>query len=191
MPLTVRGLLSVAAICLIGAGSPARAQSASIPEYFFSEWTVSKDCSEPHAGIGGHTQPGLKFRVSRSSHDGESFVLEAIDNGRLVWPKGWKRVKLEYRPGTKMRSIPADFECIPGEEASNPFLAMSGYAMTAEPWYEYEHWYGMVTIHGEPHHLLIFPRDVRGPSSAIVVLHDADAYDNIKLDHGGAIHVEN
>ena len=36
--------------CLVGslAGSPARA--ADIPDNFFQEWTVSKNCTEQHAG---------------------------------------------------------------------------------------------------------------------------------------------
>jgi hypothetical protein len=165
---------------------------SSIPDYFFSAWTVNRDCTEAHAGTGGHTLPGNQFRVTRTAtDDGVSYSLEPLDRPSHLWSAGWKKVKLEYRPGARMSAVPADFECIPGEEASSPFLAESGFSVSAEPYYGYEHWYGTVTIHGEKHHLLIFPRNTRGSSSAVVMLIDADAGDNLQLDTGGIIIVEN
>jgi hypothetical protein len=52
---------------------------------------------------------------------------------------------------------------------------MSNFTQSAEPYYEYEHWYALGTLHGEPHHFLIFPRNVSGADSAIIVLLDAGA----------------
>ena len=170
------------------------AQTVSgIPDYFFSTWTVNRDCTEAHAGRGsGHTLPGSQFSVVRSeSSDGVSYSLQPVDKPGLSWSRGWKSVKLEYRAGTPLSSIPADFECIPGEEASQPFLAQSGFAVSAEPYYGQEHWYGTVQIHGQKHHLLIFPRNVQGADSAAIVLIDADAGGNLQLDTDGTIIVEN
>ena len=184
-------LLSVTAFCvMVGAVSTARAQDA-VPSYFFKEWTISKDCSAPH-GPAGHTKAGLKFRILRTagSDGGQDYKLEALDTGNEKWPGGWNGVKLQYRPGSKMIRIPASFECVPGQEHTHPILAMSGYSQLAEPWYEYEHWYGLVEIHGELHHVLIFPRNTDGASSAVIVLHDVTSADNIQLDHDGTIHVE-
>lgn len=182
--------LAVTSVCLSGLALPARAQDAAIPDYFFKEWTISRDCSEQHAGPEGHVGTGLKFRISRESRsaDGQTYALEAFDDIQRIWPGNWKQLRLEFRPGTRLERLPADFECVPGESASSPFLAMSGYSIGAEPWYEYEHWYGLVEIHGEAHHVLIFPRSVDGASSAVIVLQDADAGDSIKLDHNGTIH---
>jgi hypothetical protein len=53
-----------------------------------------------------------------------------------------------------------------------------------------EHWYGLAKIDGELHHVLIFPRDVKGPSSVVVVIQDADSGDDVTLDHDGTIHGE-
>lgn len=169
-----------------------QAQTApGIPEYFFSTWTVQRDCTEAHAAQkGGHTLPGSQFRVARAADGG--YVLQTVDKpGRRPWSAGWRRVQLEYRPGTKITSIPADFECVPGAEESQPFLAQSGFSVSPEPYYAPEHWYGSVTIHGEQHHLLIFPRAVKGKDNAAVLLIDADAGDNLQLDTGGTIIVEN
>lgn len=165
---------------------------SGIPDYFFSTWTVDRDCTEAHAGNRGHTIPGLQFQVSpTATHDGINYRLRVIDKPGLQWSRGWRNVELQYRAGVKMKQIPADFECVPGEEESNPFLAQSGFSVSPEPYYGYEHWYGTVTIHGEKHHLLIFPRNVKGYASAAVVLIDADASDNLQLDTGGTIIVEN
>ena len=97
----------------------------------------------------------------------------------------------EDRAGTLLKSIPADRECVKGEEASQPFLAQSGFAVSGEPYYGEAHWYGTVQIHGEKHHLLIFPRNVKGADSAAILLIDADAGANLQLDTGGTIIVEN
>jgi hypothetical protein len=183
------------ALCMMSAiQTKSEAHTASgIPEYFFSTWTVNRDCTEAHAGArGGHTIPGQQFRVTRtSSDDGITYRLEVLDMPGKRWHAGWRSVTLEYRAGARMRSLPADFECIPGEEASSPFLGQSGFAVSGEPYYPYEHWYGTVTLHGQKHHLLIFPRNTKGPASAAVVLIDADASGNMQLDTDGTIIVEN
>lgn len=194
MPLTNRLTLSFAAFCLIASAfSSTRAQAQTqIPDYFFSEWTVTKDCTEQHAGIGGHLPVGLKIRVARASADeyAETYGLEIKRHKDDRWRPAWKNFRLEYRAGTRLKNLPADFVCIPGEEASSPFLAMSGYSIAAEPWYEYEHWYGAAMIHGKLHHVLIFPR-AEGKEGPVIVLHDAESEDGISLDHDGVIHSQN
>jgi hypothetical protein len=192
MPRVVPILLFSTALSLMAAiQTKTQAQTApGIPEYFFSTWTVNRDCTEAHSAKSGHTIPGSQFRVARSASDG-SFVLQTLDKPGLRWSNGWRNVKLEYRPGTMLKSIPADLDCIPGEEASQPFLAQSGYSVSPEPYYAEAHWYGTVKIHGEKHHMLIFPRANKGPDSAAVLLIDADAGDNLQLDTGGTIIVEN
>jgi hypothetical protein len=183
-------LFSTALSVMASIQTKTEAQTVSgIPHYFFSTWTIDRDCTEAHAGTGTHTLPGSQFRVVRSA-DG-NYTLQAIDKPGLRWSKGWRNVKLEYRAGTPMQAIPADFECVPGEEASQPFLAQSGFSVSPEPYYGEEHWYGSVQIHGEKHHLLIFPRNAKGADSAAIVLVDADAGDNLQLDTGGTIIVEN
>jgi hypothetical protein len=188
MSRTVQSILAFAVVCL----SSAMAHADSIPDYFFKDWSITKDCSEQHAGPAGHVQTGLRFRIERSSvsADATSYALKALDVDRKVWPGNWKKVQLAYRAGAKMTTLPADFECVPGQESSNPFLAMANFSQTAEPWYEYEHWYGILLIHDEPHHLLIFPRDLEGESSAVILVQDADSSGTIKLDHNGLIHSE-
>ena len=188
-------ILSVAAVCLISSVNlTAQAQTVpAIPKYFFTEWKITKDCTEQHAGPEGHVQPDQRFRMTQaaSSVDGQAFELQSLDaKGRLLGGD-WAAVNLEFRAGRKMTTVPADFECIPGDAASSPFLAMSGYSTLGEPWYEYEHWYGTVNIHGQKHHILIFPRDTVGKQSAVILLQDADSGDNIRLDHGGIIHTQN
>jgi hypothetical protein len=171
--------------------SPATFADPAIPAYFFSTWTISKDCSEQHAGRLGHVQTGLRFAIEADSSDGMTFALKPIDVNRKAWPGIWQKVRLEYRAGTRMTSIPADFECVPGEESASPYLAMSNYSHTPEPSYEFEHWYGVLLIHGEPHHVLIFPREGKGESSALIMIQDVDSGDSIQLDHNGIIHSEN
>jgi len=196
MPRTV--LLSFAAFCLM-AGSVVSSQAqelAAIPSHFFSEWSVKKDCSEQHAGPQGHVQNGLKFCVTRAAmvDGGQAYILEVrTPDGANATGGSWQNIRLEYRAGVRMTTLPADFECTPGAETASPFLAMGGYSTSAEPWYQHEHWVGVVDIHGQKHHLLIFPRDVKRQVetvAAVIVLHDADASDNVKLDHGGAIHTQ-
>jgi hypothetical protein len=186
-------LFSTALSLMASIQTKSEAQTPSgVPEYFFSTWTVNRDCTEAHAGSGGHTIPGSQFRVARSlTADGVTYTLQTLDKPGLRWSKGWKSVKLEYRGGTPLKSIPADFECVPGEEASQPFLAQSGFSVSAEPYYGQQHWYGNVQIHGQKHHLLIFPRNVKGADSAVILLIDADAGDNMQLDTDGTIISEN
>jgi hypothetical protein len=185
-------LFSTALSLMASIQTRSEAQTPSgIPNYFFNTWTVNRDCTEVHAGSGGHALPGSQFRVVRApTADGVTYTLQALDKPGLRWSSGWKSVKLEYRAGTPLKSIPADFECVPGEEASSPFLAQSGFSVSAEPYYGQEHWYGSVQIHGEKHHLLIFPRNVKGADSAAIVLIDADAGGNLQLDTDGTIIVE-
>jgi hypothetical protein len=164
---------------------PAQAQEA-IPDYFFKAWTVNRDCTEAHSGGLGHTIPGLQFKATRNSNG--TYSLLAVNTGAGRWARGWQNLKLEFRAGARMSAIPADMECVPGQEESSPFLAQSGFASSAEPYYGYEHWYGQVTIHGAKHHLLIFPRD---GAEASVLLIDVDAAGSLQLDHNGTIVVEN
>jgi hypothetical protein len=188
-------LLSLAAGCLTcSANLVAHADTApQIPSYFFKEWKVAKDCLEAHAGIAGHVAPGQKFSMKSAteSADGSSFQMTSLDAQNQVLGGEWSNVKLEFRAGTKMSTVPADFECIPGETSSSPFLALSNYASNAEPWYEYEHWYALVSIHGAPHHLLIFPRNITGTDSAIIVLQDAGTAGSLTLDTNGVVHTNN
>jgi threonine dehydrogenase-like Zn-dependent dehydrogenase len=51
--------------------------------------------------------------------------------------------------------------------------------------------YGLGTLHGEPHHFLIFPRNVNGADSAIIILLDAGTNGVVQLDQNGSIHTEN
>ncbi len=191
MTRTAPVILSVSAFCLMAGASGPAAADDGIPDYFFKEWTISRDCTAPR-GPRGHTRDGLKLRVTRDvvSEDGQTYTLEAIDANGEVITSEWNGVDLQYRPGQKMDRIPASFECVPGQEHTHPILSMSGYSQLSEPWYEYEHWYGLVELHGELHHALIFPRDARGPASAVIVLHDVTSADDIQLDHNGTIIVE-
>jgi hypothetical protein len=90
-----------------------------------------------------------------------------------------------------MTTVPADFECAAGSEASSasasPLLAMSGYVQTAEPQYTQQHWYGLAKINGQLEHVLIFPRDAKGETSAIVVLESANGASTVSLDDNGVI----
>ena len=175
------------ALCVMAALQPKPARADNVPAYFFSSWTVDRDCTEAHAGAtSGHTLPGLQLQVKQQG-DG-TYTLVPVDTNSGRWSGGWKGVKLEYRAGAQMSGIPADMECVPGQEASSSFLAQSGYAVSAEPYYPYEHWYGQVKIHGQKHHLLIFPRSTQG--AAAVVLIDEDAAGNLQLDDNGTIIIE-
>jgi hypothetical protein len=183
--------LATATLCLLaGLLATTQAQAAQIPDYFFKQWTVSKNCAEQHAGLGAQADAGLQFRVSQRPAADGSYVLQAIDNAPSKWAANWNGMRLEYRPGTKLTTVPADFECIPGQEASSPFLAMSGYAQATEPYYEAEHFYGIARIHGELEHILIFPRSsVTGPS-AIVVIQSVNTPGSVQLDTDGIIYTE-
>lgn len=166
--------------------------ASSVPEYFFGTWTVARDCTEAHAGSGRHTVPGAQYRIVRSTVDGvPTYSLQGVDKPGFRWPRGWKNVTLEYRAGPALQTIPADFECIPGEEENSAFLAQSGFSVSPEPYYAEAHWVGKVQIHGETHHVLVFPRNLHGPESAVMLLIDADAGDNLQLDTGGTMISEN
>lgn len=184
-------ILAVAAGCLISFITPAAEADASIPNYFFKGWSVTRDCSEVRTGPGNNVRPGQTFRMTRDSADGLSFALQVLDpQGRLIGGN-WANIKLQYRAGRPMSSVPADYACIPGNEAASPFLALGNYSVSAEPWYEFERWYGLVKIHGQPHHIVIFPRPALGPDGAVILLQDADSNDNVNLDNNGVIHTQN
>ena len=182
-----------AAQCLfIGLAATTPARAADVPQYFFSQWTVTANCTEAHAGLAARVQPGLQFKISSDSlaADG-SYTLQAINAAGQQWATEWNGVKLEYRAGTPMTTVPADFECVAGSEASStaasPFLAMSGYVQTAEPQYAQQHWYGLAKIHGQLEHVLIFPRPGKGDNSAIIVLQSASSSGNVVLDDNGVV----
>jgi hypothetical protein len=186
-----------AAQCLFaGLVAPTSAQAADIPQYFFSQWTVTANCTEANAGPAARVQPGLQFKISSDSlaADG-SYTLQTINASGQLWATEWNGVKLEYRPGTPMSTVPADFTCVAGAEASSaassPFLAMSGYVQTAEPQYAMQHWYGLVKVHGQMEHVLIFPRATKGDQSAIIVLQSASSNSNVVLDDDGIVNSRN
>ncbi len=172
------------------------AQAATPPNYFFSQWTVSANCTEPNAGPAARVDLGLKLKISSNAANPDgSYSLQTINTGGKRWAGEWNGLKLEYRPGTKMTTVPADFECVAGAEASSAaassFLAMSGYVQTAEPQYTQAHWYGLAKIHGQLEHVMIFPRDTsagQGGPSVIIVLASASASSDINLDDDGVIH---
>ncbi len=170
---------------------PARAADTA-PQYFFNKWTVTSNCIEANAGPAAvGVQNGLQFQVVRNG-DG-SYGLQAINSGGRQWVSGWNGLKLVYRAGTKMTSIPADFACVAGDEATSvsasPLLAMAGYVQTAEPQYAQQHLYGLANIHGQFEHVLIFPLQNRiGDTSVVVVLESASSSSNIALDINGTIH---
>ncbi len=179
-----------APLCLAGlaANSPAHA-GGGIPDYFFSEWTVTKNCVEAHAGLAARVQAGLKFKIATAQDGG--YVFAAEDAGQARWAANWNGLQLQYRAGTQMTSLPADFECIPGQESASPFLAMSGFAQSAEPYYEQEHWYGLAKIHGQLEHVLIFPRNTTGAASVVVVMQSVNAPGTVQLDDDGVMHGQN
>jgi hypothetical protein len=182
---------AIAAQCLFaGLLAATPAQAARIPDYFFKEWTVSKNCTEQHAGLAAQADVGLRFRIARQISDDGSYVFQAIDNATSKWATNWNGVRLQYRPGTKLTSVPADFECIPGQEASSPFLAMSGFAQASEPYYEPAHFYGVAKIRGELEHILIFPLDSSAGPGAIIVIQSVNAQGSVQLDQDGVIHAQ-
>ncbi len=180
---------------IIGLAATAPARAADIPQYFFSQWTVTANCTEASAGPAGRVQPGLQFKIASQPAADGTYSLQAIDAAGQKWHRAWSSLKLEYRAGTPMATVPADFACVAGSEAasasSSPFLAMSGYVQTAEPYYAQEHWYGLVKVHGQLEHVLIFPRAATGDSSAIIVLQSASTSSNISLDDNGVINSRN
>jgi hypothetical protein len=178
--------------CLIvGLAATAPARAAEIPSYFFSQWTVTANCAEANAGPAARVQAGLQFKIASEPAADGTYTLQTINAAGQQWASAWSGVKLEYRAGTAMATVPADFECLAGSEAASasasPFLAMSGYVQTAEPYYAQQHWYGLVKVHGQLEHVLIFPRAAKGDKSAIIVLQSASAGSNISLDDNGVI----
>jgi len=194
MPFSRKFVLTaiVAAQCLIAtlAGAPAHAANA-IPGYFFKEWTVAKNCTEQHAGLAAQVATGLKVKISadNAAADG-GYVFQAEDVGDSHWAANWNGMKLQYRPGSAIQTLPADFECIPGQEASSPFLAMSNYAQATEPYYEQAHWYGIARIHGQLEHVLIFPRNSSTGPAAVIVMQSVAAPGAVRLDDNGVIHMQ-
>jgi len=191
MAFSRKSLLTSAIPCLVAvlAGSPVRADN--IPAHFFKEWTVAKNCTEQHAGLAARVQTGLKFKIARDSLSADgSYVFQAEDSSQNRWAANWNGMKLQFRAGTEMKSVPADFECIPGQEASSPFLAMSNYALATEPYYEQAHWYGLARIRGQLEHVLIFPRKTGNGPSAIIVMQSVNSPGAVQLDENGVIHME-
>jgi hypothetical protein len=181
---------AIAVQCLFGGLAAAPAQAADIPDNFFMEWTVSKNCTEQHAGLAAHVATGLKFKISRDSQAADgSYVFQAENTGNQRWNANWKDIKLQYRPGTTMQTLPADFECIPGQEASSSFLAMSNYAVATEPQYEQGHWYALARIHGQLEHILIFPSSSTTGPKAVIIMQSVTAANSLQLDDNGVIHV--
>ena len=186
-----------AAQCLIaGLVATVPARAAVIPSYFFSQWTVTANCTEANAGPAARVQPGLQFKIASDTPTADgSYALETINAAGQQWATEWNGMKLQYRPGTPMTTVPADFTCVAGSEASSaassPFLAMSGYVQTAEPQYAQQHWYGLAKIHGQMEHVLIFPRPAKGDNSAIIVLQSASSSSYVVLDDGGVVNSRN
>ncbi len=181
---------AIAVQCLFGGLAAAPARAADIPDNFFMEWTVSKNCTEQHAGLAAQVATGLKFKISRDTHAADgSYVFQAENTGNQRWSANWNGIKLQYRPGTAMRTLPADFECIPGQEASSSFLAMSNYAVATEPQYEQGHWYGLARIRGQLEHILIFPSSAATGPKAVIILQSVTASNSLQLDENGVIHV--
>lgn len=176
----------------LAATAPAHAVTPvadAIPQYFFKQWTVKSNCTEASAGPATRVQTGLQFKVSQAT-DG-TYALQTINSNGKQWASDWNGIKLEYRAGTKMTTIPADFVCVAGSEASStaasPLLAMSGYVQTVEPQYEQEHLYGLAKIGGQLEHVLIFTHEVKGSSSVVMVLESASSGGSVALDDNGAI----
>jgi hypothetical protein len=184
-------LASVIAPCLIGALAGTPAQAGTIPGYFFKEWTVSKNCTEQHAGLAASVQTGLKLKISPDAQAADgSYVVQAQDTPQQQWAANWNGMKLVYRAGTDMTTLPADFECIPGQEATSPFLAMSNYAQATEPFYEQAHWYGIAKIRGQLEHVLIFPRNATSGPSAVIIMMSVNSPGTVQLDTNGVINMD-
>ena len=192
MPVSRKAILASAiAPCLVGALAGAPAQAGTIPDYFFKEWTVSKNCTEQHAGLAAQVQSGLKFKISSDAQAADgSFVFVAEDVGQQHWAANWNGMRLEYRAGTEMTTLPADFECIPGQEATSPFLAMSNYAQASEPYYEHRHWYGVAKIHGQMEHILIFPSSTATGPTAVILMQSVNSPGTVQLDDNGVIQMK-
>jgi hypothetical protein len=191
MPISRKAILASAiAPCLVGAlaGTPVQAGTSTIPDYFFKEWTVATNCTEQHAGLAARVAAGLKFKISADTQAADgSYVFQAEDVGQQHWAANWSGMKLQYREGTEMKTLPADFECIPGQEATSPFLAMSNYAQASEPYYEHRHWYGVAKIHGQMEHILIFPSNAATGPTAVILMQSVNSPGTVQLDDNGVI----
>jgi hypothetical protein len=191
--LRIGKLLSIFALLLIPiTQSAVLAQNASVPAYFFNQWTVQSNCIQQGFDPAEQTQVGLQYLISPASvsADGSSYGFQPINTANQAWPDGWSELALQYRAGIPMTAIPADFACVPGQPTS-ALLTNSNFTQSAEPYYEYEHWYALGSLHGEPHHFLIFPRNVSGADSSIIILLDAGTSGAVVLDQNGSIHTEN
>jgi hypothetical protein len=192
MPFSRKPFLAaaIATQCVVATLAGAPAKATTIPDYFFQEWTVARSCAEQHAGLAARVQTGLKFKISRATQaqDG-SFVFEAQDAAQQQWAVNWNGMKLQYREGTELTTLPADFVCIPGQEATNPFLALSNYAQSAEPYYEQRHWYGLAKIQGQLEHILIFPRNA-ADGSAVIIMQSVNSPGTVQLDDNGVIPIQ-
>src|SRR5579864_9322928 len=102
MPISRKAILASAiAPCLVGALAGTPAQAGTIPDHFFKEWTVSKNCTEQHAGLAAQVATPLKFKISRDTQGADgSYVFEAEDVGQQHWAANWNGMKLTFRPGT-------------------------------------------------------------------------------------------
>jgi hypothetical protein len=183
--------VSLAFVATIMVTAPAKSgNTATIPDHFFSQWTISKNCTELDKP--GHAQPQQVYRISRASQDAGSgtYLFETVTANGQAWAGGWQGIRLQYRTGARLAQAPAEFQCTPGQSASNAFLAISNYVQTAEPYYPYEHWYALITIDGSPHHMMIFPTTTQGVSNAVIMLQSAGG-DAVTLDHDGTIHSDN
>jgi hypothetical protein len=135
MPRIGAFLLSVSALFLIAAiQSTAQAQTATVPAYFFKQWSVQSNCIEKGFNPAEQTQVGLQYAISPASISADrlSYAFQAINNATQVWPAGWSDLTLQYRAGIQLTGIPADFACVPGEPSS-ALLAMSHFTQSAEP----------------------------------------------------------
>src|SRR5690348_4203753 len=85
-----------AAQCVIAglvAATPARA--AEIPHYFFSQWTVTANCTEAHAGPAARVQSGLQFKIAKDSVSADgTYTLQTINASGKQWASEWSGLKL-------------------------------------------------------------------------------------------------
>ena len=191
MSFSRRASLSVGFACLLaGLTAVPAAQAATIPNYFFKQFTVTSNCTEPNAGLAAQVQTGLKFQVPQAATPDGGYLLATSDTAVAQWAPNWNGLKLIYRAGVQTTSTPADFECVTGQAPTSSFLSMSGYSVSAEPYYEQEHWYGLATIQGQLEHVLIFPVTSATGTSAVIVMQSASTAGTMQLDDNGVIHAE-
>jgi len=137
-------------------------------------------------GRAGIVQPLLARALNLHGERGRAIrVLQAYLRENALDAAAAKQLE------TLQTTLESETEYPSGAESTSPFLAMSGYVQSAEPYYQPQHWYGLATIHGQLEHVLIFPRDVNGEKSAIIVLQSASAPTDIQLDDNGVISSHN